>query len=215
MDYISGYKDVLVFFFSSRRRHTRCGRDWSSDVCSSDLRQRGAHRAPRRDAHARARRSHPAVDLSAGAGEGFGSSRLVRPGGSPVPRRGDGHVDAVQPFRGPALRSARERRPRIEPPRRGAGGRAAAPRAGGMSDRDVEASPGPLLVVVPAAAKGASGISPSTVIAGLPLITRIVRAAKSSGYADVLVCDMDAATRGLVEGAGAAVLRPSRSADDR
>src|SRR6266498_5380686 len=24
-------------FFSSRRRHTRCGRDWSSDVCSSDL----------------------------------------------------------------------------------------------------------------------------------------------------------------------------------
>src|SRR5215813_13285064 len=28
---------VFVFFFSSRRRHTRCGRDWSSDVCSSDL----------------------------------------------------------------------------------------------------------------------------------------------------------------------------------
>src|SRR5271157_2864380 len=26
-----------VFFFSSRRRHTSCGRDWSSDVCSSDL----------------------------------------------------------------------------------------------------------------------------------------------------------------------------------
>src|SRR5699024_11946173 len=26
-----------VFFFSSRRRHTRCKRDWSSDVCSSDL----------------------------------------------------------------------------------------------------------------------------------------------------------------------------------
>src|SRR5690606_4944066 len=28
----------LVFFFSSRRRHTRFSRDWSSDVCSSDLR---------------------------------------------------------------------------------------------------------------------------------------------------------------------------------
>src|SRR5690554_8128499 len=28
---------MLFFFFSSRRRHTRCGRDWSSDVCSSDL----------------------------------------------------------------------------------------------------------------------------------------------------------------------------------
>src|SRR5690606_39777911 len=25
------------FFFSSRRRHTRFSRDWSSDVCSSDL----------------------------------------------------------------------------------------------------------------------------------------------------------------------------------
>src|SRR5690349_11315919 len=28
---------ALVFFFSSRRRHTRSLRDWSSDVCSSDL----------------------------------------------------------------------------------------------------------------------------------------------------------------------------------
>src|SRR5207245_7143391 len=27
----------FFFFFSSRRRHTRCYRDWSSDVCSSDL----------------------------------------------------------------------------------------------------------------------------------------------------------------------------------
>src|SRR2546421_1506868 len=28
---------MFVFFFSSRRRHTRSDRDWSSDVCSSDL----------------------------------------------------------------------------------------------------------------------------------------------------------------------------------
>src|SRR5258705_1693891 len=28
---------VSVFFFASRRRHTRCLSDWSSDVCSSDL----------------------------------------------------------------------------------------------------------------------------------------------------------------------------------
>src|SRR5207245_8243590 len=28
---------ISFFFFSSRRRHTRCYRDWSSDVCSSDL----------------------------------------------------------------------------------------------------------------------------------------------------------------------------------
>src|SRR5438045_7913559 len=30
----------LDFFFSSRRRHTRCLSDWSSDVCSSDLKSR-------------------------------------------------------------------------------------------------------------------------------------------------------------------------------
>src|SRR5438093_4532907 len=28
---------VFIFFFSSRRRHTRLVSDWSSDVCSSDL----------------------------------------------------------------------------------------------------------------------------------------------------------------------------------
>src|SRR5690606_40346072 len=28
---------ISFFFFSSRRRHTRFSRDWSSDVCSSDL----------------------------------------------------------------------------------------------------------------------------------------------------------------------------------
>src|SRR5690606_40044845 len=30
-------RSVLCLFFSSRRRHTRFSRDWSSDVCSSDL----------------------------------------------------------------------------------------------------------------------------------------------------------------------------------
>src|SRR5690606_41069310 len=30
----------FFFFFSSRRRHTRFSRDWSSDVCSSDLAER-------------------------------------------------------------------------------------------------------------------------------------------------------------------------------
>src|SRR5207249_6072869 len=38
---LSGFLSLLifstVFFFSSRRRHTRSKRDWSSDVCSSDL----------------------------------------------------------------------------------------------------------------------------------------------------------------------------------
>src|SRR5690606_40290191 len=31
------FRPVVIFFFSSRRRHTRFSRDWSSDVCSSDL----------------------------------------------------------------------------------------------------------------------------------------------------------------------------------
>src|SRR5256886_6345363 len=42
-----------VFFFSSRRRHTRFDCDWSSDVCSSDLIERGAAQV-----HERAVREH-------------------------------------------------------------------------------------------------------------------------------------------------------------
>src|SRR5262245_64655554 len=37
--YFAGARNALLmqnFFFSSRRRHTRCLSDWSSDVCSSD-----------------------------------------------------------------------------------------------------------------------------------------------------------------------------------
>src|SRR2546422_5134726 len=37
----AGLRGVFVFFFSSRRRHTRCSRDWSSDMCSSDLTDAG------------------------------------------------------------------------------------------------------------------------------------------------------------------------------
>src|SRR2546428_6139738 len=48
-DFLLFVKDVIrdssdVFFFSSRRRHTRSDRDWSSDVCSSDLGRRGTSR---------------------------------------------------------------------------------------------------------------------------------------------------------------------------
>src|SRR3989454_3682616 len=38
LSHIASY--FLIFFFSSRRRHTRLQGDWSSDVCSSDLRNR-------------------------------------------------------------------------------------------------------------------------------------------------------------------------------
>src|SRR6266542_5285563 len=37
---------MFFFFFSSRSRHTRCYRDWSSDVCSSDLDDYQAGRDP-------------------------------------------------------------------------------------------------------------------------------------------------------------------------
>src|SRR5437764_6995778 len=39
----------FFFFFSSRRRHTRYIGDWSSDVCSSDLRGRDGPQRIRRD----------------------------------------------------------------------------------------------------------------------------------------------------------------------
>src|SRR6266542_3700366 len=42
---------VSYFFFSSRRRHTRCYRDWSSDVCSSDLDQVGNQVVPALELH--------------------------------------------------------------------------------------------------------------------------------------------------------------------
>src|SRR2546422_6878033 len=48
----------FFFFFSSRRRHTRCSRDWSSDVCSSDLEPDLATRAPRTGAGQAAARPH-------------------------------------------------------------------------------------------------------------------------------------------------------------
>src|SRR2546430_12798277 len=37
MDVREASSGIFVFFFSSRRRHTRFDCDWSSDVCSSDL----------------------------------------------------------------------------------------------------------------------------------------------------------------------------------
>src|SRR2546426_6533318 len=83
----SHYSTILFFFFSSRRRHTRLQGDWSSDVCSSDLRQtKVSRRDQRNDGALQAdHRSDKAVDedqerkllpvgpqaeLQAGAGKG-------------------------------------------------------------------------------------------------------------------------------------------------
>src|SRR5215203_6678958 len=70
----------VFFFFSSRRRHTRYWRDWSSDVCSSDL---GVLRAPAEVAvdpvrvmHALAvRRAHP--ERPTGDDVSYGRARLA------------------------------------------------------------------------------------------------------------------------------------------
>src|SRR2546430_3385501 len=51
---------ILFFFFSSRRRHTRFDCDWSSDVCSSDL--RNWRRLERHDAVVEQRRSQKPGD---------------------------------------------------------------------------------------------------------------------------------------------------------
>src|SRR3712207_7379868 len=47
--------EIFFFFFSSRRRHTRYWRDWSSDVCSSDLPGRARPDPHRRRVHPRRR----------------------------------------------------------------------------------------------------------------------------------------------------------------
>src|SRR5207249_7833574 len=51
----------FFFFFSSRRRHTRSKRDWSSDVCSSDLGNGGRSLGPLGRARAEAPASVAAV----------------------------------------------------------------------------------------------------------------------------------------------------------
>src|SRR6266508_1261285 len=48
--------NFIFFFFSSRRRHTRWPRDWSSDVCSSDLRPTRSSRGHSRDERERPER---------------------------------------------------------------------------------------------------------------------------------------------------------------
>src|SRR5258706_11970852 len=61
--------EMFLFFFSSRRRHTRLVSDWSSDVCSSDLPLPGAAgsaRAPAGRADRRRARSLPAGSKAPG-----------------------------------------------------------------------------------------------------------------------------------------------------
>src|SRR5438445_8340150 len=111
----------FFFFFSSRRRHTRYWRDWSSDVCSSDLTRPVAHlrgAAPRRrgagrDHHVPTLRApyvhQPRAAARARAGGAAASGRHAAGPGpgrrSPAPgaRRGDARarVPALAARRGP------------------------------------------------------------------------------------------------------------------
>src|SRR5258707_8722816 len=68
----SELQNFIFFFFSSRRRHTRYWRDWSSDVCSSDL------------VHQNGGKHQDDGDDNAGAGPESGE----REGGGPEPQGG-------------------------------------------------------------------------------------------------------------------------------
>src|SRR5438874_8596713 len=52
------------FFFSSRRRHTSSLRDWSSDVCSSDLMRSGWRRLASTGTYTKKEEGHAYVDAS-------------------------------------------------------------------------------------------------------------------------------------------------------
>src|SRR5437763_4852609 len=85
---------MLVFFFSSRRRHTRYIGDWSSDVCSSDLYDSiGGFRPPA------AGRGHPhdARVCVAAAEDQVGEQRL-----------GAAHGDGGEPLRSEERRVGKE-----------------------------------------------------------------------------------------------------------
>src|SRR6266542_4976893 len=66
----------FFFFFSSRRRHTRCYRDWSSDVCSSDLRRRAAPGARRGFGHPGTRRR--SEERRVGKSVDLGGRRIIK-----------------------------------------------------------------------------------------------------------------------------------------
>src|SRR2546430_6212486 len=79
-----------VFFFSSRRRHTRFDCDWSSDVCSSDLIERGAAQV-----HERAVREHHLQTEDVRGGEpvleAVGAPRILKYGDRKSTRLNSSH----------------------------------------------------------------------------------------------------------------------------
>src|SRR5689334_24475078 len=85
--FIAQFEHLVLFFFSSRRRHTRWNCDWSSDVCSSDLgravglrrqapraRLLGRHQRPRRGCQRGARERGAGAAIAGQAGQGAGAA---------------------------------------------------------------------------------------------------------------------------------------------
>src|SRR5205809_7053369 len=68
----------FFFFFSSRRRHTRCSRDWSSDVCSSDLVDGEIHDVAVRVARVEGVEAAPADDAATVLGDDHRMPRAAR-----------------------------------------------------------------------------------------------------------------------------------------
>src|SRR5207253_2843974 len=116
-----GIISVPVFFFSSRRRHTSWPRDWSSDVCSSDLNALSGVRRRRLPTGGRSVLAMHEQWLP-GPAQGAAPPLRLAPGdGHRAPRR-KGHRPARRPWAGQGLRRPlhAHRRParRPGPPRR-------------------------------------------------------------------------------------------------
>src|SRR5207247_4112279 len=92
---------LVVFFFSSRRRHTRSTRDWSSDVCSSDL---GSAAPGRVRVLSIASGSNVLDEPGQAAGERAGGGGLAF-----LDRDGDGTVDLLVGSRSEERRVGKER----------------------------------------------------------------------------------------------------------
>src|SRR3712207_8356311 len=86
--------EIELFFFSSRRRHTRYWRDWSSDVCSSDLAPHLVRDARERYIRLAGRQSEQVV-----VGQLYGvvcAPNTQRPAVAVYARRGDSGIYKVE-----------------------------------------------------------------------------------------------------------------------
>src|SRR3712207_7615842 len=82
--------EYVVVFFSSRRRHTRYWRDWSSDVCSSDLAADAEEAAAAPGSESRSGRGPGRAARTGDDGEGLGRRPAAARAEAPERRRRKG-----------------------------------------------------------------------------------------------------------------------------